>query len=252
MRREELYPVERPERRPRSCAARAEALALRPPDAGDAARARLIVFVLSTLSFNFNVLLPVLAAQTLAADAGVFGIVTAVFGAGALVGALPRRRWAAASWKVLDRAPPPGSARAARARARAQRRCSPLSSSSPAACFTLWTSDANATMQLVDAGSAAGPHDRALLLRLQRHRPGRGRARRLARGPRRNRAGVRRVRVRARLRWAWRQRCSEAATPAASRPRPSRACGGAELPRHVGEGSAPHSRPVSRGTSTRA
>jgi MFS family permease len=51
-----------------------------------------------SLSFNVNVLLPVLAKQTLDAGPQTFGIVTACFGAGALVGALVaagvgRPRW---------------------------------------------------------------------------------------------------------------------------------------------------------------
>ena len=44
--------------------------------------------LLVTASFNFNVLLPVLAAQTLDEGPEVFGVVTAFFGAGALIGAL--------------------------------------------------------------------------------------------------------------------------------------------------------------------
>ena len=46
------------------------------------------VLALSTFSFNFDVLLPLLARRTLDADAGVFGLLAAVFGAGALCGAL--------------------------------------------------------------------------------------------------------------------------------------------------------------------
>ena len=46
------------------------------------------VFALSTVSFNFDVLLPLVAGQTLDADADVFGLIAAVFGAGALCGAL--------------------------------------------------------------------------------------------------------------------------------------------------------------------
>ena len=46
------------------------------------------VLALSTLSFNFDVLLPLLAGETLEADADVFGLMAAVFGAGALCGAL--------------------------------------------------------------------------------------------------------------------------------------------------------------------
>ena len=56
-------------------------------------RPRLVVVlgltvVLSTFCFNFNVTLPVLAYRTLHTQAEVYGILSAVFGAGALVGAL--------------------------------------------------------------------------------------------------------------------------------------------------------------------
>jgi MFS family permease len=44
--------------------------------------------VLSTFCLNFNVLLPVLAKQTLHAGPEVFGLLSAVFGVGALIGAL--------------------------------------------------------------------------------------------------------------------------------------------------------------------
>jgi MFS family permease len=46
------------------------------------------VLALSTVSFNFDVLLPLVAGETLDADADVFGLIAAVFGAGALCGAL--------------------------------------------------------------------------------------------------------------------------------------------------------------------
>jgi MFS family permease len=46
------------------------------------------VLIVSTVSFNFDVLFPLLAAQTLDAGAGTFGLIAAVFGAGALVGAM--------------------------------------------------------------------------------------------------------------------------------------------------------------------
>ncbi|MDX6492153.1 MAG: hypothetical protein QOH02_88, partial [Gaiellaceae bacterium] len=44
--------------------------------------------IVSTVCFNFNVLLPVLARQTLHAGPRTFGLLSAFFGAGALVGAL--------------------------------------------------------------------------------------------------------------------------------------------------------------------
>jgi MFS family permease len=57
-----------------------------------------MAIVVMSLSFNVNVLLPVLANETLSAGPQTFGIVTACFGAGALVGALiaaavGRPRW---------------------------------------------------------------------------------------------------------------------------------------------------------------
>jgi MFS family permease len=47
-----------------------------------------VVFMLATFAFNYNVLLPLVAEKTLHKGAAVFGLVAAVFGAGALVGAL--------------------------------------------------------------------------------------------------------------------------------------------------------------------
>ena len=61
----------------------------------------LVLLVVSTLSFNFNVLLPVLAKQTLHSGPEIFGVVTACFGAGALVGALVSATIARASSRLL-------------------------------------------------------------------------------------------------------------------------------------------------------
>lgn len=60
-----------------------------------------LVAVVSTFAFNFNVLLPVLAGETLGAGPEVFGILSATFGAGALVGALLSATIARASVKLL-------------------------------------------------------------------------------------------------------------------------------------------------------
>ncbi|MBV8563551.1 MAG: MFS transporter [Actinobacteria bacterium] len=57
--------------------------------------------VLSTFCFNFNVTLPVLAARTLHTDATVYGLLSAVFGAGALVGALGAASLGRASVRVM-------------------------------------------------------------------------------------------------------------------------------------------------------
>jgi len=47
-----------------------------------------VVTIVSTVGFNFNVLVPLLASQTLHVGAGMFGILSAGFGLGALAGAL--------------------------------------------------------------------------------------------------------------------------------------------------------------------
>ncbi len=60
-----------------------------------------LTVMLSTFCFNFNVTLPVLAKQTLHADAIVYGVLSAVFGAGALVGALTAASLGRASAKVM-------------------------------------------------------------------------------------------------------------------------------------------------------
>jgi MFS family permease len=60
-----------------------------------------ITTVLSTLGFNFNVLVPVLARETLNAGPAVFGSLSAAFGAGALGGALLTATIGRASWKTM-------------------------------------------------------------------------------------------------------------------------------------------------------
>lgn len=59
------------------------------------------VLVLSTFAFNFNVLLPLVAERTLDSDAQTFGLIAAVFGAGALAGATVNARRGYASLRVL-------------------------------------------------------------------------------------------------------------------------------------------------------
>ncbi len=86
MRPDEFHPVERRER-PRIVAGVKEGFRFARSD--DQAWLMLsLVFVLSTFCLNFNVLLPVLAKQTLHAGPEVFGLLSAVFGVGALIGAL--------------------------------------------------------------------------------------------------------------------------------------------------------------------
>jgi MFS family permease len=60
-----------------------------------------MTLLFSTFSFNFNVTLPVLAYSTLHTHAAVYGIISALFGAGALVGALSAAALGRASMKVM-------------------------------------------------------------------------------------------------------------------------------------------------------
>ena len=87
MRREELVPLDPSERPPTVMRAIGEgfAWAWRSPDAR---LVLLIVTVVSTVGFNFHVILPLLASDTLNTGPEVFGILSACFGGGALVGAL--------------------------------------------------------------------------------------------------------------------------------------------------------------------
>ena len=68
--------------------------------------------VFASLCFNFNILLPLLAKNTLDAGPRTFGIISAAFGAGALVGALSAAAVANARWRDDARSAPAGSASA--------------------------------------------------------------------------------------------------------------------------------------------
>jgi predicted MFS family arabinose efflux permease len=107
-----------------------------------------LTFVFGTFCFNFNVTLPVLAYSTLHVHALVYGILSAVFGAGALVGAL-----AAAS---LGRASAKAMIAGAMLFAGAELLASPVRSPvfagivlfAMGAGFTVWSANSNASMQL--------------------------------------------------------------------------------------------------------
>jgi MFS family permease len=60
-----------------------------------------MMVVFSSVCFNFNILLPLLAKTTLAAGPRTFGIISACFGAGALVGALSAAAISRATWRVM-------------------------------------------------------------------------------------------------------------------------------------------------------
>jgi MFS family permease len=99
MRKEELVPVERGER-PRLVAGVREGLSY-VRGAPKVRAVLLMTLVVSTVGFNFHVLVPILASDTLHVGARAFGLLSAAFGAGALVGALASAALARASFKAL-------------------------------------------------------------------------------------------------------------------------------------------------------
>jgi MFS family permease len=60
-----------------------------------------VVTVVSTVGFNFHVLVPLLAADTLHVGPEGFGLLSATFGLGALVGALVTATFRQASWRLF-------------------------------------------------------------------------------------------------------------------------------------------------------
>ncbi|MGH7750716.1 MAG: MFS transporter, partial [Candidatus Dormibacteria bacterium] len=108
----------------------------------------LLMLAVSMLSINFNVVLPVLASHTLHAGPQVFGVLSACFGAGALLGALVSATLGRASWPVLL-----GGAATLGA---GELLLAPQRSLLPAlailvaigAAFSLYTSNSNSTLQL--------------------------------------------------------------------------------------------------------
>jgi MFS family permease len=61
----------------------------------------MMMVIFSSICFNFNILLPLLAKNTLSAGPRTFGIISACFGAGALIGALSAAAIARARWRVM-------------------------------------------------------------------------------------------------------------------------------------------------------
>ncbi len=104
--------------------------------------------VISAVGFNFHVLVPVLASETLGAGARGFGFLSACFGLGALLGALLSATLGRASWKVLLLGVGGFSVTLLV--------LAPLQTLAPAAvllaltgvCFTLWSSNSQALLQL--------------------------------------------------------------------------------------------------------
>jgi MFS family permease len=107
-----------------------------------------LVFVMSTFCLNFNVLLPVLAKHTLHAGPETFGALSAVFGVGALIGALVSAH--------ISRATVGTTAIGSGGFALCELLLSPVHSTVLAGallfiagiCFTTWSSNSNSLIQL--------------------------------------------------------------------------------------------------------
>ena len=120
-----------------------------------------LVAVMSTFTLNFNVLLPVLAKQTLHSGPEVFGILSGVFGVGALIGALVSAH--------VSRATMGTTAIGTAGFALCELLIAPLRTTAVIAvllfiagiCFTTWSSNSNSLIQL-----AAPDHLRGRLIGL--------------------------------------------------------------------------------------
>jgi MFS family permease len=115
-----------------------------------------LVFVVSTFCLNFNVLLPVLAKQTLHSGPQVFGMLSAVFGVGALIGALVSAH--------VSRATVGTTALGSGGFALCELLIAPLRTPAIIAlllfiggiCFTTWSSNSNSLIQLASPDHLRG------------------------------------------------------------------------------------------------
>ena len=155
MRADELFPIDRGDERPTLVGGIREGLAY----AWHSPRIRtvlMLVLVVATVGFNFHVILPLLASDTLDAGPEVFGLLSAAFGGGALVGALLGAALGRASWKLLLLGMG-GFSLSLLALA-------PVRDAAIAAvllfvtglCFTLWTANANSILQLTAPDALRG------------------------------------------------------------------------------------------------
>jgi MFS family permease len=147
MRANELFPLQRGAERPTLIGGIREGL-------GYVARSRRLRLVLaigtvvSTVGFNFHVLVPVLAAETLDAGPEVFGVLSASFGIGALLGALLAAALARASWKALLLGTGGFSLTLLALAPQDAVVPSALLLFATGVCFTLWTANSQSLLQL--------------------------------------------------------------------------------------------------------
>lgn len=115
-----------------------------------------LVFVMSTFCLNFNVLLPVLAKQTLHSGPETFGVLSALFGVGALIGALVSAH--------LSRATLGTTALGSAGFALSELLIAPMRNTVVVAllllvagiCFTTWSSNSNSLIQLASPDHLRG------------------------------------------------------------------------------------------------
>ena len=115
-----------------------------------------VVTVVSTVGFNFHVLVPLLASQTLNVGAGMFGVLSASFGLGALAGAL--------ATATLRRASPKTFVAGAVGFSIVMLALAPVHTPAVAlvllfalgVCFSLFTASANALVQLASPDHLRG------------------------------------------------------------------------------------------------
>src|SRR5581483_8689842 len=98
MRRSELYPLT-DRRRPTVWKGTREGFAY--ARRNKTVRVVILMMVFASICFNFNIVLPVLAKSTLNGSSITFGLISACFGAGALLGALASAARSRTSWKTM-------------------------------------------------------------------------------------------------------------------------------------------------------
>jgi MFS family permease len=155
MREGDLFPLDRGDTRPSVLGGIREGVSygLRSP------AVRLILamtVVVTTVGFNFHVLVPVLVSETLEAGPRTFGVLSASFGAGALLGALLAASVGRASWKLLLA----GIGGFSVALLLLAPQTTPLACGAllfaNGACFTLWQSNSQSILQLSAPDSLRG------------------------------------------------------------------------------------------------
>lgn len=115
-----------------------------------------MLFAISTVAINFNVLLPILARQTLHGGPQTYGYITACFGAGALCGALVTASRARASRLVLVGAAAGFGVFLLAVAPQRTLLGTVLALFATGVCYTVYTSSSNALVQLSTPGFMQG------------------------------------------------------------------------------------------------